>query len=327
MKVCTCCYDPTIKDRSPLGGFYGALINSAIVVPDDTPEISGWCGLPGISHEVLEKAGLKWKEGAWHKPDGSYIDGVYDLTAENSEFVESWEREVLADSSQVIPFLKSRPRDYSTLGKGDHTKRQAKVLLKLFDQHVLGGFDATQDSCYYGEGHFTDDYALVQFKHGMLREGPANEDEDVHETLGFDFKNLEKLREELVADQKKLEELEVDPCSDSETAKQYWYKLRRAMERSAKTLRVVTGLTSDFYGLTDSSMIDPMSAVIGCFTARHNTDCVGMGVQALYEAMLPILVNKLKTLGYPDTEETVEWDYDKSSQNRSSSVSVANVGD
>lgn len=68
MKVCGCCYDPEIIGTLVDAGKWPA--NAYIIVPDDTPNQQGI-----VSHEVLEKAGFKWKElkegmGIWYTADG-----------------------------------------------------------------------------------------------------------------------------------------------------------------------------------------------------------------------------------------------------------------
>lgn len=326
MKVCTCCYDPMIQDKGPFSGMFGAMLDSFVIVPDGTPVIEhGSWGVPSISGEVLKKAGLQWQDGRWCKPDGSEIEGLYDLTAEGGVHLEEWEKELKNDKDKVIPFLKSSPKDDSTLGSGDHAKRQAKVLLPLFDEYVLGGYDEEIDNRNYSSEHFGGPYPVLNFKTGMLgshSDESESNDDSLMGHMGYDIKNLKRLRQEIDADSMKLAELNISATDGSETAKQYCYKLRRGLAENLHMLNMAAGATSDFYGMMDNPgmALNPMGMLLGTFMARHNTECMDWGVNALYRVMLPILMPKLKEAGYPDSDEVLRWDYGEPRKNKGLAV-------
>jgi hypothetical protein len=292
MKVCDCCYNPMIIESGPFAAL--AQQTGYIVVPDDTPRISE----EHISHTVLEEAGLKWDDdwSAWRTPDGKFIDGSYDITITENREMEPWERQVMADKALVIPFLKSTPKDDSTLGSGDHTKRQAKVLLQLFRKYVIGDFVGNSE------------------RYEIARLGDF---ENPLESIMGNMGQFRQVKDAIETDRKTLEDEDVNPSGDDARAKQWHYKLLESLVPNYQVLSTATALTQSTYDLhTEKAPVDQFALIMGTFAARHSTDSTSAVVRTLYDAMLPILVAKLVQSDFPDSQMTVKWDYGEQSKAR-----------
>lgn len=294
MKVCTCCYHPEVQDDSPFVSMFMGLIE----VPDDTlTEKSAvlW-GSKTISPKILENAGLRWDRNLWCTPQGEYIKGVYSVI--NKDGLEDWMSNVLGNQQIIIPYLKSRPVDDSTLGYGDHMKRQAQICLKLFDEHVLGSYSEDVDIQYSYNGEFAGSYGTTK-------------EIDLENPAGLDTEGIQRIAESVKADQKKIAKLGIEFSGDDERAKQYCYKLRRSLAENLRMLDQATRFTQTSYDIQDKApkSVQGIGLFLVTFASRHQTDSTSSAVSIIYRVMLPILVAKLAEKGYPDSELVTEWDY------------------
>ncbi len=217
------------------------------------------------------------------------------------------------DPAQVISYLRSRPKDDSTLGGGDHLRRQAKMFLMLWNEHVLKGYVPD------GDGDFIDRYRVIAL-------GSAG-DKDPAKPLGMDIDGIELLRKQVADDQKKLADFGIAPGSDDDRAKRYCFKLHVGLLQNFKKLQSSTEITGQMYELVDLfknhlTSGAALGLVVETFNSRHNTDVTGMGVQTLYDVMLPILIEKLVAAGYPDSTEEIEWDYKEAPKARGLGIVV-----
>jgi len=301
MKVCSCCHCPEVISGNPVE----AMFQSCIVVPDDTPvERGGMMESGYISPKVLEDAGLKWDGMMWCQPDGEIIMGAYDITVTEGREMEDWERALFANKTQMmIPYLKSYPKDDSTLGSGNHTKRQARALLKLFGEYVLGAREGKVKIPSQAKNEFAGSYGTTK---EIELEEPG--------LKGFDFEGLERIRKAIQQDQQKLAEMGLEPTSDDERAKQYCYKLYLSLEANLSQLEMTTRLTQMTYDIQDKGPegMRGVGLFLATFASRHHTDQTGCAVRNLYGAMLPILLSRLAEAGFADTEMEVAWDYGES---------------
>lgn len=292
MKVCTCCYNAEVISGS--SNPFEVWFDNYIVLPADAP-VQGPTENLYVSGKFLEAAGLKWNDTWWCKPNGEPIMGQYDLTVAENQDREPWERDLFADEkNKVIPFLKSHPKDNSTLGRGIHEKRQAKVLLKFFDKHVIAGFKPQ------GPGEFSGSYGRT--KEINLRNPSVR---------NFDIEGLQALRRAIEADQRRLAEFGLEPINDDERAKRYCFKLRRGLATNLEDLEVATQMTELGYQMTDRLPNAGIGVFLATFAARHQTDQTGAAVRSIHSVMLPILVAKLVEAGYQDVGGEIEWEYNE----------------
>lgn len=176
----------------------------------------------------------------------------------------------------IIPYLKSYPQDDSTLGYGKHIKRQAQVLLRLFDEHVLGGYDREVDFRFEVESEFSGNYGIAKM---ITPDNP----------LDFDFEGTKNTRKALEEDRQQLVDLEIDATSESEIARQYCYKLRRTLSMVARwtmlfiyKIRVISGffdllaynpseVSRPLQDDTVKLFLEPSNAVAIFLLKNHNT--------------------------------------------------------
>lgn len=195
-------------------------------------------------------------------------------------------------AAMMIPYLKSHPKDDSTLGYGNHTKRQARVLLKLFGEYVLGIREGKDEISFATGGEFAGSY-------GMTKEIDLEEPG----LKSFDFEGLERIRKAIQQDQQKLAEMGLEPTSDDERVKQYCAKLYRSLEENLFQLASSTELTQTTYDVQDKGpeSMQGIGLFMATFACRHHTDQTGAAVRNLYGVMVPILLVKLVEAGYTPT--------------------------
>lgn len=247
------------------------------------------CNWRSFARKCQELGHFPFYDDQFIMPDGSFSREV--LIPELEKFLEKHSKEVM-DWKLTIPYLKSVPADDSTLGQSDHTKRQSQLLLKLFKQHLL-----TEDP--KSSRRFKDEYPVIQI-------GENEDKENSLGGLGFDFKALEQLKKDIDADVKKAAKI---PAGHPDL-QAFYQKLAWGLEMNLSRLDLAIKLTNYAHGFVNSVAGNP-ALLVKTFQCRSNAECGTMALQALTKVMLPILVEKLKTLGYPDSDEILTWDYDE----------------
>lgn len=228
------------------------------------------------------------------RPDGSYDSAT--LIEELQKFLERANKGEEMSKEQVVPYLKSCPKDDSTLGSGEHLRRQTALMLNLWDQHV------PMSESVVSSGEFSGFYPIVRIG------TPGSSGLD---GMGFDVTSIEALDEALMADLNRLRELGLELTSDDDRSRQLCRKLQNGLSGNFTMLGEATRLTKAMYSFHNTALAqaNPLGLFMATSTSRHNTDATVSGVMRLYRAMLPALVEKLVTAGYPDTTERIEWDY------------------
>lgn len=229
---------------------------------------------------------------------GGGLDNTEALLEAAEAFLEK-NKDWRIEPEQLIAFLKSRPRDGSTLGSGRHLARKSERLLEMWDEHVLKPHN---EPTVLGDNR----YRVVQ----LSKDYDEARGED--ERFG-DLEGLKELRQQVEDDLGELTRLDCDLGSGHERARIYCEKLRDGLYGNLVNLRIATDLTSHAYGM--GQVFGEVMGVGGglelslrTMTSRRSIDFTAQGVSVLYAAMLPVVVKKLVEAGYPDCDEQVEWD-------------------
>ncbi len=230
-----------------------------------------------------------------------YYDNVVLPTGEYSreDFIPELEKWLAKNGNQqmdpalVIPFLRSESKDTSTVGSGDHTKRKAKLTLKLWSEHIV-------DVTIQPSDKFSNLYPVIKL-------GADDDSQDMLERLGFDFKTIRSLQEQVEADITQIAGIE----TSNPDVQSLYQKLRVGLEQNLSMLEHATLATNVNYALGDAGFMS-IPLFLGTFQSRHNTDSGGAAVHMFLRAMLPILIEKLTSLGYTGADtEPIEWDYNE----------------
>jgi hypothetical protein len=230
-----------------------------------------------------------------------YYDSVIlaDGTYSQKDFIPKLEEWLAKNGNQqmdpalVIPYLQSESKDTSTVGSGDHTKRKAKLTLKLWGEHVV-------DATVQPSAKFSNMYPVIKL-------GADDNSPDMLQRLGFDFKTIRSLQEQVEADIAQIAGIE----TSNPDVQSLYQKLRVGLEQNLSMLEHATLATNVHYALGDAGLMG-LELFLGTFQSRHNTDSGGAAVHMFLRAMLPILIAKLTTLGYTGADaQPIEWDYNE----------------
>lgn len=221
--------------------------------------------------------------------DDQLVGSDLEVIAELEKFLEKNEDEKM-EPAMIIPYLMSRSADRSTLGGATHAQRQATMLLGLWGEHVIKDDVHPSDKV---SGHYP-----------TMKLGEVEDKESSLGKMGFDINGLNQLKAELVADAEQVAGLSLEhPDSQS-----FCHKLESGLKNNLFTLETAVGVTEMKTSIGAGIGFGP-ELFISTFQSRHNCDSARAAVREIMYVMLPIVVKQLVALGYPDSNENIEWNY------------------
>lgn len=226
-------------------------------------------------------------------PNGEYVGGDT-LIEEAKKFLENYKDEPDVAREQTISYLLSTAADRSTDGETTHAMKQAKMLLDLFRAHVLRE-DVTPSPAIGGE------YRAVRVS---ILEHPSTWGSEEDDTAGLDVKGMEEIGRQLGEDNEKASGLPYDwPISQA-----YFRKLAAGLERNLMQLDLAHKTTEIGYVMSEHQ--PSLGVLLATFRGRHSQWSGVAFLRRLMDAMLPALIERLVALGYPESNEVVEWEYE-----------------
>lgn len=225
-------------------------------------------------------------------PNGEYVGGDR-MIEEVKKFIENFKDEPDVTREQTISYLLSTSADRSTAGSTEHTLRQAKMLLDLFRTHVLRN-DVTPSPAISGE------YRALRVSN---LEHPSTWGTK-GDTAGLDVKGMQEIGRQLGEDNEKASGLPYDwPISQA-----YFRKLAAGLENNLMQLQLAYETTEIGYVLGETG--PNIAILLHNFRGRHSQWGGVAFLRRLMDAMLPPLIERLVALGYPESNEVVEWEYE-----------------
>jgi hypothetical protein len=233
-------------------------------------------------------------------PNGEYVGGDR-LIEEAQKFLDAHgkDNEPMVSRELTIAYLRSAAANSSTAGKTIHAMKQAQLLLDLFTENVL--CDDVSPVAGISGG-----YPIVRVVCAEnLRD--LDEGDTLLDGLGFDRKGMEQLGRQLAEDVEKASGLPYDePLSQM-----YYHKLARALRNNLGNLKLAYESTELDYLLVEHQ--PSMGILAHAILGRHSQWAGVTFIRMLMDAMLPVLVERLLALGYPNSSEVAEWDYEMES--------------
>lgn len=228
-------------------------------------------------------------------PNGEWIGGDQ-MIKEAKKFLDSHQEDQLdLTREKTISYLRSTAADRSTAGETVHALKQAKLLIGLFEKHVLLRNVAPSNE-------ISGDYRAVRVSNLEHTSTWGGEND---ETAGLDVRGMEQVREQIASDAEKVGGLPYE----HPTAQAFFRKLARGLGRNLGNLEIAYGTTELGYGLAED-MPGNLGILLHNFRGRQ-TQWGGVAfLCTLMGAMLPVLVERLVAAGYPNSDEVVEWEYE-----------------
>lgn len=228
-------------------------------------------------------------------PNGEYVGGDQ-LIEEAKKFLDGYKDEPDVTREQTISYLLSTAADRSTAGETEHTMKQAKMLLDLFRTHVLRN-DVTPYPAISGE------YRAVRVSN-LEHPNSWDKGDTIVDRIGLDGKGIEEIGRQLGEDNEKASGLPYDwPISQA-----YFRKLAAGLEKNLMQLDLAYQTTELGYMLSEDQ--PNLGILLHNFRGRHSQWSGVAFLRRLMDAMLPPLIERLVALGYPESSEVVEWEYE-----------------